>query len=103
MEADNPDPKTKTKYYDGIDKETRGAPSNDAAAHEYIVSAKVSNRPPAAFTRFALFSTPSRKTYPPPVAAPVRKEPAPSEKDVKEAPAPTVKSVFPGTIILGDQ
>jgi hypothetical protein len=103
MEADNPDPKTKTKYYDGFDKETRGSPSNDASAHEYIVSGKVSNRPPAAFTRFAFFSTPSRKTYPPPVAAPARKEPAPSEKDGKEAPAPMLKDILSGPIILGDQ
>jgi len=72
----------------------------------------VTSRPPDQFNRFAFFSPPSRKGYPPPVAAPAHKETESKEPestggekakdaDPKQAPSPKTKTV-PMTIIIDD-
>jgi hypothetical protein len=103
---DNADPKA--MYYGGVDFTRGGAPSNDPNAREYNVFARVNTRPADQFKRFPPFSPPSRKNYPPHVAAPVtHKEPEPKEQDPessekdpktkdgdsKQAPSPKVKVI----------
>jgi hypothetical protein len=105
---DNADPKS--MYYAGVDFTRGDAPSNDPNAREYTVSARVSTRPPDQFKRFPPFSPPSRKNYPPAVAAPVvHKEPAPNKEqdpadgdggDSKQAPAPKAKEKTEPKVII---
>jgi Tfp pilus assembly PilM family ATPase len=93
MEADNTDPKT--KYYQAVDKNIGSVPSGDSTAREYTVQARVTGRPPEQFTRTRLFSPPSRKNYPPPVAAPVEPKDTETAAKDKEASAKGSKDETP--------
>jgi hypothetical protein len=110
----NPDPKT--IFYAGVEFTRGGSPQNDPSAREYTVSARVTTRPADQFKRFPPFSPPSRRNYPPAVAAPAqRKELEPKDTDTesgekdpkakvgdpKQAPSPNEK-VTPKKVIVLD-
>jgi hypothetical protein len=118
MDADNKtNPDSKTIYYAGVDYVRGPSPNNDPNAHEYTITARVNTRPSDQFKRFPIFSPPSRKNYPPQIAAPTpRKEPEPKEADTeggekdpkakagdsKQAPAPKEKVVPKKVVTVPD-
>ena len=90
-------PKAPAKFYVGADKTTGGATQGDSTSRDYVVFARVNNRPADKFTRMATgFTAPSRKGYPPAVAVKEKekekeKEPETKDPKEKEAPAPRAK------------
>ncbi len=92
------DPKGPPRFYVGADKTIGGPAPGEAGARDYIVFARVNNRPADKFTRAASFPLPSRKGYPPgPIAKEKEKEKEKERvetketKETKEAPAPRTK------------
>ncbi len=94
------DPKGPSRFYVGADKTIGGPSQGEAGAKDYLVFARVNNRPADKFIRTASFVPPSRKGYPP---GPLPKETAKEKekekekervetKDSKEVPAPRTKA-----------
>ncbi|MCE9567230.1 MAG: pilus assembly protein PilM [Planctomycetes bacterium] len=86
------DPKGPPKFYVGADKTTGGASPGEAGARDYVVFARVNNRPADKFTRApAGFTQPSRKGYPPVKEVVKEKEKEKESAETKESPAPRTK------------